>query len=100
MDKTVFITGGAKRIGREMAIHMASAGWNVAIHYNESQKEAFELVDFLHSEYKCCKYMLFRADLDKIYRLNNLFDSLVDEMGVPDLIINNASIFPQSNISG
>lgn len=99
MGRTVFITGGAKRIGREMAIHMASQGWNVAIHYNKSQKEACELIDFLHSEYKCCKYMLFRADLDKIYSLNNLFDSLVEEMGVPEMIINNASIYPESKIS-
>lgn len=99
MGKTVFITGGAKRIGRAMAIYMASQGWNVAIHYNKSQKEACELVDFLHSEYKCCKYMLFRADLDNIYSLNRLFDSLVEEMGVPDLVINNASVFPQSQIA-
>lgn len=99
MDKTVLITGGARRIGREMAIYMASKGWNVAVHYNKSQDEAFELVEYLHEKYPCCKYLLFRSDLDNIYGLKNMFENVVAEMGVPDMVINNASVYPESNIS-
>lgn len=36
MHKTALITGGAKRLGRAMALHLASRGVNVVIHYSSS----------------------------------------------------------------
>ena len=38
--KNVLVTGAAKRLGRAIALDLASAGWNVAIHYNGSSTEA------------------------------------------------------------
>ena len=38
--KTVLITGGAKRIGREIALRLGREGARVAIHYNGSREEA------------------------------------------------------------
>ena len=38
--KTVLVTGAAKRLGRAIVLDLARAGWNVAIHYNSSEKEA------------------------------------------------------------
>lgn len=36
----VLVTGAAKRLGRAVALHAAERGWNVAIHYASSQKDA------------------------------------------------------------
>ncbi|MDP3434421.1 MAG: pteridine reductase, partial [Bacteroidota bacterium] len=36
MTKTALITGAAKRVGKELALHLAAQGWNIAIHYNTS----------------------------------------------------------------
>jgi pteridine reductase len=33
-DKVILVTGGAKRIGRSIALALAAAGARVAIHYN------------------------------------------------------------------
>src|SRR3954470_7741584 len=41
--KTVLITGGARRIGRAIALRMAECGANVALTYLESQEEAEKL---------------------------------------------------------
>ena len=38
--KTVLVTGAAKRLGRAIALDLARHGWNVAIHYHSSEKEA------------------------------------------------------------
>ena len=38
--KNVLITGAAKRLGRAIALDLATAGWNVAIHYNSSPDAA------------------------------------------------------------
>ena len=43
--KNVIVTGGAKRIGRKIAIDLGKIGWEVAIHYNKSNKDAAEVVD-------------------------------------------------------
>lgn len=34
------VTGGAKRLGAEICLHLAEKGYNVVIHYNHSQAEA------------------------------------------------------------
>ena len=36
--KTVLVTGAAKRLGRAIALDLAAAGWNVAIHYHGSRE--------------------------------------------------------------
>ena len=36
MNKTIFITGAAKRIGKEIALTYMKLGWNIIIHYNSS----------------------------------------------------------------
>ena len=38
--KTALITGGAKRIGREIALTLARAGYDIAITYRESESTA------------------------------------------------------------
>ncbi len=48
--KTVLITGGAKRLGRAIALHLGAAGWSVAVHYNVSQGDAEETVAALHAK--------------------------------------------------
>ena len=38
--RTAIVTGGAKRIGAEIARALAADGWHVLIHYNRSREEA------------------------------------------------------------
>ena len=40
--KTVIVTGAAKRLGRDIALALAKAGWQVAIHFRGSEHEAKE----------------------------------------------------------
>ena len=39
------ITGGARRIGRAIALALADAGWSVALHFNTSRREAKETAE-------------------------------------------------------
>ena len=39
-SRTVLVTGSAKRLGREIALALASDGWQVAVHYRGSAAEA------------------------------------------------------------
>ena len=40
LDKVALVTGGAKRIGREIALSLANEGCDIVIHYNTSHTEA------------------------------------------------------------
>jgi len=42
--RTVLVTGAAKRLGREIALTLARAGWRVAVHYRDSVEEARKTV--------------------------------------------------------
>ena len=43
MTKTALITGAAKRIGKGIALALASDGYDVAIHFSESKTDAKNL---------------------------------------------------------
>ncbi len=45
----VLVTGGAKRVGRVIALHFARAGYRVAVHYGQSARAAEALVEALIS---------------------------------------------------
>jgi len=40
MRTAALITGGAKRIGKEICIFLAKKGFDIALHYNSSEQEA------------------------------------------------------------
>ena len=50
MNKTIFITGAAKRIGKEIALTFKELGWNIIIHYNRSIKDAQSLADEMNAK--------------------------------------------------
>ena len=43
------VTGGARRLGREIALELAAQGWDVAVHYGSSQTEAHDTVQALRA---------------------------------------------------
>ena len=98
MSKSALITGGAKRIGKAIAICLAERGYDIVIHYSQSKKEAEELVIKLKSlgvEAFCVK-----ANLLKDFEISTLVDKSKKIIGKPlDLLINNASIFENDSLT-
>ena len=60
-NKNILITGGATRIGKEIALHFSKKGWNVAIHYFQSYSKAKNLKKII--EKNSVKVALIKADL-------------------------------------
>ncbi len=86
--RTVLITGGARGIGRQMALDFGSAGYNVIINYNKSEKQAIELVNELTAKEIACQAI--QADVSDSKQVAAMADKVA--YGPVDTLINNAGI--------
>lgn len=96
--KTALITGSAKRIGNELALHLAKQSWSLALHYNTSKGEAMALRDYLKALYPNQVFKVFCCDLSDELACESLISEVSDELGQIDLLINNASVFTPASI--
>lgn len=94
--KTALITGAAKRIGRAIALTLATAGVNVVVHYNTSAKEAEDLSSEIIQ--LGVKSWAIGADFTKPEEYETLIDRTLETAGSLDFLVNNASIFPTEKI--
>jgi NAD(P)-dependent dehydrogenase (short-subunit alcohol dehydrogenase family) len=99
MAQTALITGAARRIGKEITIHLAQKGWNVAVHYNSSEDEAKLLCEELKGKFPNQLFERFQADLLRTDDVERLMAAVVQKFGSPDLLINNASGFNPATIT-
>lgn len=93
------ITGAAQRIGKAMAEHLAARGWDIAIHYNRSAGKAAELAGQLAGKYPGQRFITFRADLLNDRETEFLLPDVIEKMGKPALLINNASLFDPNTLA-
>ena len=92
MNKTVFITGAAKRIGKEIALSFKELGWNIIIHYNSSKEDALNLAKEINNANKNTAITV-QGNLDVIEDVNAIIKEVLDAFPSIDLLINNASTF-------
>lgn len=90
--RTALITGGAVRLGREIARGLAASGARVIVHYHRSEAEAHELVGALRADGREAEAI--GADLSDLAAVDRLADEADGLFGGVDILVNNASIFP------
>ena len=96
-NKTVVVTGGAKRVGRAIAVECARSGANVVVTYNASRDEARQLVDELRIEYSKSptnqQFAAFQCELSNDAQVQRFVGEVVETFGRVDALVNNAAIF-------
>ena len=97
-NKTALVTGSAKRIGASVSRRLALEGVNVIVHYRNSKEEALDLVEELKtSGVKATSLYGDFSDLDDD-AVDNFFTEAKSLTGSVDILINSASIFPETNL--
>jgi NAD(P)-dependent dehydrogenase (short-subunit alcohol dehydrogenase family) len=89
--KTVVITGGAKHLGKEIALAMAHAGARVAFTYLHSAKEARQTLDEISKS--GAKAIALKCDVRDRRSISAAVTDVLDKFGQIDLLINNAGFF-------
>ena len=92
MNKTILITGAAKRIGKEIALTFSHMGWNIIIHYNSSKQDAQDLADQINS-HNPNSAKIIQANLDISSDVQRLVDESKLCFDSIDVLVNNASTF-------
>ncbi len=94
-DKTVLVTGAAKRIGRTIALDLAEHGYAVAIHYRSSANDARALADEIAA--RGGRAATVAGDLADPAVPEQLIADATDALGPLTALVNNASIFERDD---
>lgn len=98
MNKTIFITGGAIRIGKEICKRFHQEGFNIICHYNSSSSFANQLSEELNEIRKgSCELIQF--DLNEINKYPDFIKKVKSLYESIDILINNASAFYSSPLN-
>jgi 3-oxoacyl-[acyl-carrier protein] reductase/pteridine reductase len=89
--QVALVTGGSKRIGRSIALRLASDGADIIINYDSSKPEAESLVYDLKSQGR--RALAVQADVSQRAGVQKLFAAAENEFGRLDILVNNAGMF-------
>ncbi|MFR8234081.1 MAG: 3-oxoacyl-[acyl-carrier-protein] reductase [Clostridia bacterium] len=89
-NKTVFITGGGRGIGKEVALKFAENGYNIVTNYVSDKTD----VEALKKEFeeKGVKSLILKADVTDSEAIENLVKKAIEKFESIDVLVNNAGI--------
>ncbi|MBZ9715245.1 3-oxoacyl-[acyl-carrier-protein] reductase [Deinococcus multiflagellatus] len=84
------VTGSSRGLGRAMALHLARAGFDVAVHYGRGAAEAEKVAEEARS--LGVQARVYGADLTTPANAGTLVEGVIGDMGRLDVLVNNAGI--------
>ena len=90
MDKVAFVTGGTRGIGKQIAINLAKAGYDIAINYrNENEALRETQIEIERQGAKCFSV---KGDVSVFEDCEKMVKDIINEFGKIDVLVNNAGI--------
>lgn len=90
MNKTAVITGASGGIGSEIARHLTSLGYNLALIYNNSKENALKLVSEISETGSLV--VALKCDVSNTTQVKDTVAEIYKQLGHIDLLVNNAGI--------
>lgn len=97
MAGAALVTGAGKRIGRTMALRLAKAHFDVAVHYRSSRADAEDVVSRIKKTGG--KAIAVQADLSNEQETAALIGKVNNGLGPLTLLVNSASVFENDDIN-
>jgi len=88
--KLALITGCSGGIGAATAVVLARQGCSIAVHYNSAAEKALALTKTLRDISPDVRAFKFQANLSDYDAVRQLHSEVVEKMGHPDILFNNA----------
>src|SRR5258708_12095591 len=90
--RAALVTGAASGIGRAVALALARAGYDVAINYSKSEKEAKAVAE--EAGRSGVRTLVCRCDVTDEALVRAMLKTVGDEFGRLDVLLNNAGTTP------
>ncbi|HJP28528.1 MAG TPA: SDR family NAD(P)-dependent oxidoreductase, partial [Dehalococcoidia bacterium] len=87
--KVALVTGAGRRVGRALALALGDAGCRVAVHFGQSGNDAQETVSLIRS--MGSEAIAIQADLEDPAQIESLTNSVAEQLGPIEILVNNAS---------
>lgn len=95
-DQALLVTGGAQRVGREIALYFAARGWHIAVHYNQSATAAADVV--AQCEAQGVRATAVAADFSADFDAAALLQQAQETVGPLTCLINSAAIIEKDGL--
>ena len=95
--KKVLITGAAKRLGKDLAIHLGKQGYFVWVHYNNSKKEAEDVLALINSSGGTGE--LIQGDISQYSQAKAMAENISLQGGDLNVLINNVGKYSTGDIT-
>ena len=95
-EKVALITGGARGIGRAIALDLAERGWAVAVCYRKSAEQASEIIE--NAQKKGAKGLAIQCDVSDAKAAQEMVRQVEREWGRIDALINCAGPYHRVNL--
>lgn len=97
VPRSALVTGAGRRVGRAIALRLARAGWNVAVHYGRSHAEAEETADGVRAAGR--QAVILATELADEDQVATLVHRAAEALGPIGLLVNNASLFEPDRLA-
>ncbi len=91
VGRVALVTGAGKRLGRAVALRLASEGADVAVHYGKSEAEARQVVGEIEKLGR--RGAAFSAELTDVAAIQKLVQSVASRFARLDILVNCAANF-------
>ncbi len=89
-DRVALVTGGARDVGREIALGLAAEGAHVALNYRGSAEEAESVAAEIISAGGSAR--TYQADVSDLDAVQGMIDAIVSDFGGLNILVNNAGL--------
>lgn len=91
-NKVALVTGGARRLGKDISIELAEEGFDIVVNYNESGKGILEETISKINDMGVTVTAI-KCDVSKVVEIKKMFQAVYSKYKKLDVLVNNAGIF-------
>ncbi|MDQ3021010.1 MAG: SDR family NAD(P)-dependent oxidoreductase [Bacteroidota bacterium] len=92
VNKVALVTGGARRLGKDISIALSGIGYDIILNYNKTPKDVLQETISKINE-KGVKVTPVKYDVSNVNEIKKMFQFIKTEYKTLDLLVNNAAIY-------